>query len=367
MGLTPASDLPLLAIPSTARERHLQYTNPPEPSCSHGLQSPAVARGGYITLQMRSKDTELQVLWFQSDPDLLQSLIKHGLVIDSHKSLPITQSLPFHPGRGQRGLLAQDPNPPVLLWPHCYWGCPCCEQPSENRLWIYSQEKIKILNGFHWREFQAGRVCPECLGRVCSALLCSQSLVLCIFQGKPCPVSSVWLLSEDVQVRAGVRGCSSCSQSHTVSDGSKWWGHSSTHRSGIEPQLSVVATVALCEGLPLPLRGDRLLLVPPAHVPPVSCGCISLAFGAPWLGQVRPQVEGRQHILLSMLLLRHVRITQAVVCFLFWGWGECVTKQLNRLFRETWIVKADLILCFALVPKSWFLKPFPSSQHISRH
>lgn len=114
-GLAPASDLPLLAIPSAARERHLQYANPPKPARSHGLQSPAVARDGYITLQMKSKDTELEVLWFQSDPDLLESLIKHGLVIDSHKSLPITQTLLFHPGRGQMELLSEDPNPPVLL------------------------------------------------------------------------------------------------------------------------------------------------------------------------------------------------------------------------------------------------------------
>lgn len=114
-GLAPASDLPLLAIPSAARERHLQYANPPKPARSHSLQSPAVARDGYITLQMKSKDTELEVLWFQSDPDLLESLIKHGLVIDSHKSLPITQTLPFRPGKGQMELLSEDPNPPVLL------------------------------------------------------------------------------------------------------------------------------------------------------------------------------------------------------------------------------------------------------------
>lgn len=71
------------------------------------------------------------------------------------------------------------------------------------------------------------------------------------------------------------------------------------------------------EGLPFHLRGHRLLLVPPAHVPPgPSCPCPAAA--SPHLAEilalpgdaVLPQVEGRQQI-------RTAGMAQAV-CFLFW-------------------------------------------------
>lgn len=46
---------------------------------------------------------KLEVVWFRCDPDLSESFIKHGLVIDSHKSLPIAQALLFHPRQGADG------------------------------------------------------------------------------------------------------------------------------------------------------------------------------------------------------------------------------------------------------------------------
>lgn len=42
-----------------------------------------------IILRISSKAMKLEVSWFLGDLDLLESFVKHGVVIDSHKSLHI--------------------------------------------------------------------------------------------------------------------------------------------------------------------------------------------------------------------------------------------------------------------------------------
>lgn len=136
---------------------------------------------------MKSEDTELQVLWFQSDPDLLESLIKHGLVIDSHKSLPIAQSPVLRPGEGRWGCWQRVQTHQGFCDTIAVGGAPVVSNlqkaDSEFTHRRRPSSSVTFTGGI-----QTGRVCPRCPGRVSSALLCCQSHVLHFSLGKPCPV-----------------------------------------------------------------------------------------------------------------------------------------------------------------------------------
>lgn len=102
------------------------------------------------------------------------------------------------------------------------WGVPVvsnpqkadCEFPHRRR----QRSSVTLTGGI-----QSGRVCPGV--QAACPVPCSAPRATCsaFSLGKPGPVPSAWLLSEDVQLEQGSGAVSSCSQCHTGPDAAQWW------------------------------------------------------------------------------------------------------------------------------------------------